>query len=129
MTLVTLPDRRGAEAPAAPAVADDRTSLDNAAFLAAVLRAAAHGKVKLLFPMLAHVSEITQTLAQVDLARYTLLPNTAGCTPWCSNAWPSAPSPARPSIANARPTAATRRCSRNGSARSCRSSVRKACGW
>ena len=40
--------------------------------LRAVLRAAAHGKVKLLFPMLAHVSEITQTLAQVDLARAEL---------------------------------------------------------
>ncbi|PIF28511.1 phosphoenolpyruvate--protein phosphotransferase [Acidovorax sp. 56] len=40
--------------------------------LRAVLRAAAHGKVKLLFPMLAHVSEITQTLAQVELARAEL---------------------------------------------------------
>ncbi|MBA4061066.1 MAG: phosphoenolpyruvate--protein phosphotransferase, partial [Verminephrobacter sp.] len=40
--------------------------------LRAVLRAAAHGKVELLFPMLAHVSEITQTLAQVDLARAEL---------------------------------------------------------
>ena len=40
--------------------------------LRAVLRAAAYGKVKLLFPMLAYVSEITQTLAQVDLARAEL---------------------------------------------------------
>ena len=37
--------------------------------LRAVLRAAAHGKVNLLFPMLAHTHEIQQTLAQVDLAR------------------------------------------------------------
>ena len=41
--------------------------------LRAVLRAAAHGPVNLLFPMLAHVSEIRQTLAQVDLAREELL--------------------------------------------------------
>ena len=40
--------------------------------LRAVLRAAAHGKVNLLFPMLAHVSEIEQTLAQVNLARSEL---------------------------------------------------------
>ena len=37
--------------------------------LRAVLRAAAHGKVNLLFPMLAHTHEIQQTLAQVDPAR------------------------------------------------------------
>jgi phosphotransferase system enzyme I (PtsI) len=40
--------------------------------LRAVLRAAAHGRVNLLFPMLAHTSEIRQTLAQVDLARAEL---------------------------------------------------------
>lgn len=40
--------------------------------LRAVLRAAAHGPVKLLFPMLAHVHEIEQTLAQLDLARTEL---------------------------------------------------------
>ncbi|MCW5223029.1 phosphoenolpyruvate--protein phosphotransferase [Verminephrobacter aporrectodeae subsp. tuberculatae] len=40
--------------------------------LRAVLRAAAHGKVNLLFPMLAHTHEIEQTLAQVDLARAEL---------------------------------------------------------
>lgn len=40
--------------------------------LRAVLRAAAHGPVNLLFPMLAHSSEIRQTLAQVDLARTEL---------------------------------------------------------
>ncbi|AEB82800.1 phosphoenolpyruvate--protein phosphotransferase [Alicycliphilus denitrificans] len=40
--------------------------------LRAMLRAAAHGPVRLLFPMLAHVSEIRQTLAQVDLARAEL---------------------------------------------------------
>ncbi|NMM90169.1 phosphoenolpyruvate--protein phosphotransferase [Rhodococcus sp. SRB_17] len=40
--------------------------------LRAVLRAAAHGQVNLLFPMLAHGSEIRQTLAQVDLARAEL---------------------------------------------------------
>ena len=40
--------------------------------LRAVLRAAAHGKVNLLFPMLAHTHEIRQTLAQVDLARAEL---------------------------------------------------------
>ncbi|MGD9774793.1 phosphoenolpyruvate--protein phosphotransferase [Diaphorobacter sp.] len=40
--------------------------------LRAVLRAAAHGPVRLLFPMLAHVGEIRQTLAQVDLARSEL---------------------------------------------------------
>ncbi len=40
--------------------------------LRAVLRAAVHGKVNLLFPMLAHTHEIHQTLAQVDLARAEL---------------------------------------------------------
>ncbi|MFN9727892.1 phosphoenolpyruvate--protein phosphotransferase [Acidovorax sp.] len=40
--------------------------------LRAVLRAAAHGKVNLLFPMLAHTHEIQQTLAQVELARAEL---------------------------------------------------------
>ncbi|MBY0454271.1 MAG: phosphoenolpyruvate--protein phosphotransferase [Burkholderiaceae bacterium] len=40
--------------------------------LRAVLRAATHGPVNLLFPMLAHASEIRQTLAQVDLARTEL---------------------------------------------------------
>ncbi|WCM93526.1 phosphoenolpyruvate--protein phosphotransferase [Acidovorax sp. NCPPB 2350] len=40
--------------------------------LRAVLRAAAHGPVNLLFPMLAHVSEIRQTLTQVDMARAEL---------------------------------------------------------
>ena len=40
--------------------------------LRAVLRAGAHGKVNLLFPMLAHAHEIQQTLAQVALARAEL---------------------------------------------------------
>ncbi|SDM74851.1 phosphoenolpyruvate--protein phosphotransferase [Oryzisolibacter propanilivorax] len=40
--------------------------------LRAILRAAAHGQVRLLFPMLAHLSEIRQTLAQVQLARAEL---------------------------------------------------------
>ena len=53
-----------------------RWSLDDPAMfrvqLRAVLRAAAHGPVNLLFPMLAHASEIRQTLAQVELARAEL---------------------------------------------------------
>ncbi len=40
--------------------------------LRAILRAAAHGKVRLLIPMLAHASEIRQTLAHVDQARAQL---------------------------------------------------------
>ena len=40
--------------------------------LRAVLRAAVHGPVNLLFPMLAHQREIEQTLAQVALARAEL---------------------------------------------------------
>ena len=40
--------------------------------LRAILRAAAHGPVKVLFPMLAHGSEIRQALAQVELARAEL---------------------------------------------------------
>ena len=36
--------------------------------LRAILRAAAHGPVQLLFPMLAHISEIKQTLALVEQA-------------------------------------------------------------
>ena len=40
--------------------------------LRAVLRAAVHGPVSLLFPMLAHQREIEQTLAQVELARAEL---------------------------------------------------------
>jgi hypothetical protein len=41
MNLSALPDRRAAENPFGPAVADDTTDLDNAQFLAAVRRAAA----------------------------------------------------------------------------------------
>ena len=41
MNLSALPDRRAAENPLGPAVADDNTDLDNAQFLAAVQRAAA----------------------------------------------------------------------------------------
>src|SRR5690606_27453744 len=40
--------------------------------LRAVLRAAAHGPVNLLIPMLAHASEIRQTLALLDKAREQL---------------------------------------------------------
>nr|WP_315466293.1 phosphoenolpyruvate--protein phosphotransferase [uncultured Rhodoferax sp.] len=40
--------------------------------LRAILRAAAHGKVRLLIPMLAHASEIRQTLAHVAQARAQL---------------------------------------------------------
>jgi phosphotransferase system enzyme I (PtsI) len=40
--------------------------------LRAILRAAAHGKVRLLIPMLAHASEIRQTLAHVNQARVQL---------------------------------------------------------
>ena len=40
--------------------------------LRAILRAAAHGPVKMLVPMLAHLSEIRQTLAQLDQARTEL---------------------------------------------------------
>ena len=40
--------------------------------LRAILRAAAHGKVNLLIPMLAHGSEIHQTLALIDQARNEL---------------------------------------------------------
>ena len=40
--------------------------------LRAILRAAAHGPVHLLVPMLAHAGEIRQTLAHIDHARTTL---------------------------------------------------------
>ena len=40
--------------------------------LRAILRAAAHGKVRLLIPMLAHASEIRQTIAHVEKARAQL---------------------------------------------------------
>ncbi len=40
--------------------------------LRAILRAAAHGKVNLLVPMLAHGSEIRHTLALIDQARHEL---------------------------------------------------------
>jgi phosphotransferase system enzyme I (PtsI) len=40
--------------------------------LRAILRAAAHGEIHLLIPMLAHVSEIRQTLSLVDYARAEL---------------------------------------------------------
>jgi phosphoenolpyruvate-protein phosphotransferase (PTS system enzyme I) len=40
--------------------------------LRAILRAAAHGQVNLLIPMLAHASEIRQTLSLVDFARTEL---------------------------------------------------------
>jgi phosphotransferase system enzyme I (PtsI) len=40
--------------------------------LRAILRAAAHGKVNLLVPMLTHASEIRQTLALIEQARHEL---------------------------------------------------------
>jgi phosphotransferase system enzyme I (PtsI) len=40
--------------------------------LRAILRAAAHGQVNLLVPMLAHATEIRQTMALIDHARATL---------------------------------------------------------
>jgi phosphotransferase system enzyme I (PtsI) len=40
--------------------------------LRAILRAAAHGKVNMLIPMLAHASEIRQTLSLLDFARAEL---------------------------------------------------------
>ncbi|MDH4450549.1 MAG: phosphoenolpyruvate--protein phosphotransferase [Rhodoferax sp.] len=40
--------------------------------LRAILRAASHGKVRLLVPMLAHATEIRQTLAHIDHARAQL---------------------------------------------------------
>ena len=40
--------------------------------LRAILRAAAHGEVNLLVPMLAHASEIRQTMSLIDHARATL---------------------------------------------------------
>ncbi|PWW45531.1 phosphoenolpyruvate--protein phosphotransferase [Melaminivora alkalimesophila] len=40
--------------------------------LRAILRAAAHGKVRMLFPMLAHLTEIRQAIAQVAQARAEL---------------------------------------------------------
>ncbi|HWT17396.1 MAG TPA: phosphoenolpyruvate--protein phosphotransferase, partial [Variovorax sp.] len=40
--------------------------------LRAILRAAAHGEIHLLIPMLAHVSEIRQTLSLIDFARSEL---------------------------------------------------------
>jgi phosphoenolpyruvate-protein phosphotransferase (PTS system enzyme I) len=40
--------------------------------LRAILRAAAHGKVNLLVPMLAHAGEIRQTLSLIDFARAEL---------------------------------------------------------
>ena len=40
--------------------------------LRAILRAAAHGKVNLLIPMLAHGSEIRQTLTLIEQARQDL---------------------------------------------------------
>ena len=40
--------------------------------LRAILRAAAHGQVNLLIPMLAHASEIRQTLSLIDFARAEL---------------------------------------------------------
>ncbi len=40
--------------------------------LRAILRAAAHGKVRLLIPMLAHASEIRQTIAHINKARAQL---------------------------------------------------------
>ncbi len=49
--------------------------------LRAVLRAAAHGPVNLLIPMLAHASEIRQTLALLDKARQQLDDRGQACGP------------------------------------------------
>jgi len=48
--------------------------------LRAILRAAAHGPVRLLFPMLTHPGEIAPLLVQVRLAQQELLAR--GITPW-----------------------------------------------
>lgn len=40
--------------------------------LRAILRAAAHGTVQLLIPMMAHLSEIRQTLQLLEVAREQL---------------------------------------------------------
>ncbi|MBX9835887.1 MAG: phosphoenolpyruvate--protein phosphotransferase [Burkholderiaceae bacterium] len=62
-----------------------RWSLDDPAMfrvqLRALLRAAMHGPVNVLFPMLAHTREIHQTLAQVDLARAELQERGQVCGP------------------------------------------------
>ena len=49
--------------------------------LRAILRAAAHGAINLLIPMLAHASEIRQTLALVDRAREQLDARGQACGP------------------------------------------------
>ncbi len=49
--------------------------------LRAILRAAAHGQVNLLIPMLAHASEIRQTLALIDAARAELEGQGVPCGP------------------------------------------------
>ena len=49
--------------------------------LRAILRAAAHGPVNLLIPMLAHASEIRQTLAQINVARADLDRRGVRCGP------------------------------------------------
>jgi phosphotransferase system enzyme I (PtsI) len=52
--------------------------------LRAILRAAAHGQVHLLIPMLAHASEIRQTLALIDHARASW---TTGACPTARSSW------------------------------------------
>ena len=54
--------------------------------LRAILRAAAHGKVNLLIPMLAHGSEIRQTLALIEQARHELDRRGAAYGPVCLGA-------------------------------------------
>src|SRR5574337_828184 len=49
--------------------------------LRAILRAAAHGPVNLLIPMLAHAGEIRQTLAQINMARADLDRRGVRCGP------------------------------------------------
>ena len=61
----------GADKPLDDSLRDD-AHLNPALGLRAILRAAAHGRVHLLVPMLAHAREIRQTLAHLDQARAQL---------------------------------------------------------
>ena len=49
--------------------------------LRAILRAAVHGPVRLLFPMLAHLGEARRALAQVEIARAELHERGVACAP------------------------------------------------
>ena len=112
MNLSALPDQRAAEHPLGPAVADDKTDLDNAQFLAAVQRAAA--------TLRSHGISFGDVVA-------IMLPNTASFVVSLFAAWRlgAAVTPINPSLRPAEATYQVSDAARQGAHRRQRARVRR----